>query len=73
MNKREVFKDLAIYSAGNYISQGLGMISGFLLRMFLEPYHMGIWQGLNIIKSYSNYTNLGVSKAAAREIAYFRG
>ena len=73
MNKREVFKDLAIYSAGNYISQGLGMISGFLLRMFLEPYHMGIWQGLNIIKSYSNYTNLGVSKSAAREIAYSRG
>ncbi|RLG09502.1 hypothetical protein DRN73_09805 [Candidatus Pacearchaeota archaeon] len=34
---------------------------------------MGIWQGLNIIKSYTSYTNLGVSKAAAREIAYLRG
>ena len=73
MNKREIFKDYIIYSAGNYISQGLGMISGFLLRVFLEPHAMGIWQGLSVIKSYTSYTNLGVSKSAAREIAYFRG
>jgi len=73
MNKREIFKDYITYSAGNYISQALGMISGFLLRAFLEPYAMGIWQGLSVIKSYTSYTNLGVSKSAAREIAYFRG
>ncbi len=52
MNKREIFKDYITYSAGNYISQGLVMISGFLLRIFLEPYYLGIWQGLNIIKIY---------------------
>lgn len=73
MDKKRILKDFFIYSAGNYISQGLGIVSGFLLRVFLSPYYMGIWQGLNIIKTYTSYTNLGVSRSAAREIAYFRG
>jgi len=73
MDKKHIFKDFFIYSAGNYISQALGIASGFLLRAFLTPYSMGIWQGLNVIKSYASYTNLGVSRSAAREIAYFRG
>jgi O-antigen/teichoic acid export membrane protein len=73
MNRKGVLKDFFVYSTGSYVSQALGMVSGFLLRTFLEPYYMGIWQGLSIIKSYTSYTNLGVTKAAAREIAYFRG
>lgn len=73
MNKKQVIKDFFTYSAGNYISQALGMVSSFLLRAFLEPYLMGIWQGVNVIKSYASYTNLGVSRSAAREIAYFNG
>ncbi|MGB2599474.1 MAG: hypothetical protein WBC99_03430, partial [Candidatus Omnitrophota bacterium] len=73
MDKKRILKDLFIYSSGNYISQALGMLGGFLLRVFLTPYYMGIWQGLNIIKTYASYTNLGVSRSAAREIAYFRG
>jgi len=73
LDKKQIFKDFFIYSGGNYVSQGLGMVSGFLLRALIGPYYMGIWQGLNIIKSYASYGNFGVSKAAAREIAYFRG
>lgn len=34
---------------------------------------MGIWQGLKVVLSYANYTNLGTSKAAARELAIARG
>lgn len=71
MDKKRIFKDYFIYSAGNYISQAVGILSGFLLRVFLEPYYMGIWQGLSIITTYTSYTNLGISKSAAREIPYF--
>lgn len=73
MEKKRIWQDFFVYSAGSYISQGLGVLTGFLLRTFLEPYYMGIWQGLNIIKNYTSYTNLGVSRSAAREIAYLRG
>lgn len=73
MDKKRIFKDYFVYSSGSYISQALGVISGFLLRAFLDPYYMGIWQGLSIIKSYASYTNFGVTRSAAREIAYFRG
>ena len=66
MDKKRILKDLFIYSSGNYISQALGMLGGFLLRVFLTPYYMGIWQGLNIIKTYASYTNLGVSRSALR-------
>lgn len=73
IEKKRTVRDFIIYSAGSYISQAMGMLSGFLMRAFLDPLYMGIWQGLSIIKSYTSYTNLGVTKAAAREIAYFRG
>lgn len=73
MDKKRIFKDYFVFSAGSYISQAIGMLAGFLMRIFLEPYYMGIWQGVNVIKSYASYTNLGVSRSAAREIAYFGG
>lgn len=73
MNKKQVIKDFFVYSAGNYISQAAGFFSGFLLRAFLEPYYMGIWQALNIVTSYASYINLGTAKSAEREIAYFKG
>lgn len=73
MHKRNIIKAFFIYGAGNYVSQAFGMLSGFLMRIFLAPYYMGLWQGFSIIKSYASYMNLGVSKAATREIPYFRG
>jgi O-antigen/teichoic acid export membrane protein len=73
MDKKQVIKDFFVYSIGNYVSQIFGMVSGFLLRVFLEPYYMGIWQGFDIITSYTSYTNLGVSRSAARDIPYYIG
>lgn len=45
------------------------MATALLLRTLLDPAQMGIWQGLKLFLSYANYSNLGVSKGALRELS----
>lgn len=71
--KAEVVRDVAWYSAGTYVAQGLGIISGILIRRILGPTGMGIWSALMLFRTYASYGHLGIMQAAEREIPFFRG
>ena len=55
------------------ICQVVAAATSLLLRVFLDPALMGIWQALSLLLSYGNYANLGISKGALREFTVARG
>lgn len=68
-----VVVDCGLVSAATIVCHVLSTATGLLLRMFLDPAQMGVWQGLKIFLHYSNYANLGVSKGATRDFAVALG
>lgn len=70
---RRVAHDGLYVGGSTAIGHVLAAATSLLLRALLDPAEMGIWQGLKLVLSYANYTNLGTSKAAARELAIARG
>jgi O-antigen/teichoic acid export membrane protein len=68
-----VVTDCALVSGTTIVCSLLGMVTSLLFRMLLDPAQMGIWQGLKVFLSYSNYANLGVSKGATRDFTVARG
>lgn len=70
---RRVASDGLYVGVATFVGHLLAAATSLLLRTLLGPAEMGIWQGLKIVLSYANYTNLGTSKAAARELAIARG
>ncbi len=72
---RRVAVDCLTVSGATVICHGLGAITSLLLKVLLDPAQMGVWQALKMLLSYSNYTNLGISKGAVRDytIALGRG
>jgi O-antigen/teichoic acid export membrane protein len=51
----------------------MAAVGSILLRWLVDPMQMGIWQGLKLVLNYSTYSNLGISKAAARELTLAHG
>lgn len=73
MSKRkEIFKDVSIYTLSSYIAQAFDVINGLLVRRFLGPANMGVWTFLQVIQSYGKHSSLGVTTATARDVPYFR-
>ncbi|MBL9123539.1 MAG: lipopolysaccharide biosynthesis protein [Planctomycetaceae bacterium] len=70
---RRVARDTLYVGSATAIGHVLAAATSLLLRILLDPAEMGIWQGLKVVLSYANYTNLGTSKAAARDLAIARG
>ncbi|OYV95889.1 MAG: hypothetical protein B7Z73_01695 [Planctomycetia bacterium 21-64-5] len=66
---RRLAADMAAVGGSSVVCQGLGVVNSLVLRAALTPAQMGVWQGLKLLLGYANYTNLGVSKGAARELA----
>ncbi len=64
---RRVALDCLTVSGAAAVCHGLGMVSSLLLKIFLDPAQMGIWQGLKMFLTYGNYANLGISKGALRD------
>ena len=70
---RLVARDGIYVGGATAVGHVLAAATSLLLRFLLSPAEMGIWQGLKLVLSYANYTNLGTSKAAARDLAIARG
>lgn len=66
---RRLATDMAAVGGASIVCQAIGVINSLVLRAALTPAQMGVWQGLKLLLGYANYTNLGVSKGAARELA----
>jgi len=70
---RPVFADSLMTGGATAVCHALGAVTSLLLRCWLSPAQMGLWQGLKLFLSYGNYAGLGASKGAARELAAARG
>lgn len=65
---QRLLEDTLLVGGATAVGHVLGAATALVLRAALDPASMGIWQGLKVLLGYANYTNLGVSKAAAREL-----
>lgn len=70
---RSVVRDGSLVGGGTIATQVLGVATALLLRALLSPAQMGLWQGLKLVLAYAGFVNLGVTKAAAREVTIARG
>ncbi|MEA1951272.1 MAG: oligosaccharide flippase family protein [Planctomycetota bacterium] len=70
---RRMFFDWSLVGGATAICHVIGAATSLLLRVFLNPAQMGIWQALKLLLNYGNYANLGISKGAVREFTVARG
>ncbi len=68
-----MFSDWSLVGGATAICHVIGAGTSLLLRVFLDPAQMGIWQALKLLLNYGNYANLGISKGAAREFTIALG
>ena len=68
-----ILKDSFLLSLSRFISQGIGIFTGVLLRRWLGPYNIGIWTAFKIMLGYGEYTNLGSLAAMDREYPRLSG
>jgi O-antigen/teichoic acid export membrane protein len=70
---RRMMADCAVVCGASAVCHVLGAATGLVLRMFVGPAEMGIWQAVKLALNYANYANLGISKGAVREFTIARG
>lgn len=71
--KIQMLKDALIYGRANYISQALGILNSVLLRRFMGPSAMGIWNVIQVLLGYAGQASLGTTKALARDYPLYIG
>lgn len=64
---RRLGSDSWLVAWSGLVSDALGAVTSLWLRVCLDPAQMGVWQGLKLLLSYANYSNLGISKGAVRD------
>lgn len=64
---RRAVGDCTLVSAATVLCQMITACTSLLLRVFLSPAEMGVWQAAKLWLGYANYANLGISKGAVRE------
>ena len=70
---RRALVDWVLVGSTTLFCHALGAASSLLFRVLLDPAQMGIWQALKMLLGYGNYANLGVGKAAVRDLTIARG
>ncbi len=70
---RRLVRDWGVLVGATLVGQVLGAITSLALRVLLAPRLIGIWQAVRLAIDYGSFANLGVSKAAAREVAIAKG
>ncbi len=70
---RRLLRDGLLVTSTGLATDALGAVVSLALRVVLDPAQMGVWQALKLLLSYSNYSNLGISKGAVRELNLAQG
>jgi O-antigen/teichoic acid export membrane protein len=70
---RRAAADWTVVGGSTLFCHALGAVTSLLLRMFLSPAQMGIWQAIKMFLAHGNYANFGISKGAIREYTIERG
>ena len=68
--KKEILRQVGIYSLGSQGTQFITVLASILSRRFLGPTQTGIWSVLQIIVEYSKYSTMGIMHALSRDIPY---
>lgn len=71
--KLTIIKDASFFSIATVVTQLISMVSAILMRRFLGPAQVGIWALVQMVLTYAEYSNLGVSSGITREIPYYQG
>ena len=71
--KKNILRDVAVYSISKYISQFLGFFIAVLIRNFLGPSYMGMWSLMRVVFSFAAYSEFGVMQAADFKIPLYNG
>lgn len=72
-DKKRILRDTTYYTASTYIAQAVGIVTAVLVRRQLGPVLMGVWELLKTILRYGEFSELGVSSVATRDIPFYRG
>jgi len=67
------FKNLIAYSGASLIAQGAQALQNLLVRRFLAPVLMGMWNYVGVIQNFVGTFDLGITQAAGRELPLLRG
>jgi len=70
VNKKSALESARFFSVTSLATQLVTIVAAILSRRFLGPAQMGIWAIIQVIISYTKYSNFGVSQAMLREIPY---
>ena len=74
MNLRDrIAKEFTFYSISFVFMQIVNIALAVFIRNILGPEQMGVWVALQIVLTYTKYSNLGLAGAASREIPYEKG
>src|SRR3989338_3860909 len=74
MNLRDrIAKEFTLYSISFVFMQIVNIALAVFIRSRLGPEQMGIWVALQVVLTYTKYSNLGLGGAASREIPYEKG
>lgn len=61
------------YTISRYFAQVLNFFTATLMRRYLGPFFMGIWNLLRVVIDYSNYTDLGTPNVVFYKVPFLRG
>ncbi len=66
-------KEFTLYSISFIFMQIVNIALAVFIRNILGPEQMGVWVALQVVLTYTKYSNLGLAGAASREIPYEKG
>ncbi|HBW21920.1 MAG TPA: hypothetical protein DEF68_00905 [Elusimicrobia bacterium] len=67
-NRFHIIKDVFHYSASAYISQAIGLVSGFWVARLLGPHDYGVLNAVLLVLAYGAYAEFGVLSAMGRDL-----
>jgi O-antigen/teichoic acid export membrane protein len=67
------FKGVSLFALSSVILNFSGIISGFLLYKWVDPYYVGLWSNLLLIDTYSTFLRLGIINGMNRQFPYWLG
>lgn len=71
--KKSILKHILTYASSQYFSQFVGFFTAILMRKFLGPFNIGVWNLLKVVTDYATYTHLGTTSTVFYKVPYHKG
>lgn len=68
-----ILKNVKAVFLSNILIQAIGFIASFVIKRFIAPSLMGVWNLVTIAVNYILMVNTGVGSAASRQLPYWAG